>query len=173
MMSKLHWSSVQTNCSPLIFYWLTIAWKFWDQGWYFQGGHGPPWIFPGWAVAHPAPHVPAPMSVVLSIFSCILLFLIWCFLRDMVNKSFIYFTQQVTARIKFRIDLLVGWWWRHVCRVSVNPSLSTCSHAVVSGQSMSSDPSRRCWAIGQYGRGEWLMDRRAVGSSRIDDLRQG
>jgi len=54
-MSKLHWNTVQINCSPLYFYWQTIAWKFSDHGWYFQGGHGPPWFFPGWAVAHPAP----------------------------------------------------------------------------------------------------------------------
>ena len=37
---------MQINCSLLYFYWQTIAWKFSDHGWYFQGGHGPPWFFP-------------------------------------------------------------------------------------------------------------------------------
>ena len=32
VMSKLHWNTVQINCSPLYFYWQTIAWKFSDHG---------------------------------------------------------------------------------------------------------------------------------------------
>jgi len=57
-------STVHINCSPLYFYWETIAWKFSDQGRYFQGGHGqwPPRLFPGWAVAAvPWSPVPAPL----------------------------------------------------------------------------------------------------------------
>jgi len=51
VMSKLHWSTVQINCSPLYFYWQTIACKFSDHGWYFQGGHGmahPDFFQGGW-----------------------------------------------------------------------------------------------------------------------------
>jgi len=46
-MSKLHWSTVHINCSPLYLYLQTIACKFSEHGWYFQGGrgHGSPWFF--------------------------------------------------------------------------------------------------------------------------------
>ena len=38
VMSKLHWSTMHINSSPLYFYWQTIAWKFSDHGRYFLGG---------------------------------------------------------------------------------------------------------------------------------------